>query len=177
MKKNKCLQCNKEFKTYHKNGKFCSQYCYHFNARGKKYFGDRLISAQIAVKRAIEARKNNPEIRNKWISKMKEVTLGSKNHKWIEDRSKLANQDERNCYQYVEWRKEVWTRDNYRCKINNKDCKGKIEVHHILSWRDYPELHYEINNGITLCHAHHPRVRAEEKRLSPYFKDLVSVSN
>ena len=32
------------------------------------------------------------------------------------------------------------------------------------------------NNGITLCFAHHPRKRAEEKRLSPYFMELVSVS-
>lgn len=61
-------------------------------------------------------------------------------------------------------------------KINNKDCEGKLEAHHILSWKDYPELRYDINNGITLCHAHHPKKRAEEKRLSPYFMELVSAS-
>jgi len=35
---------------------------------------------------------------------------------------------------------------------------------------------FTIKNGITLCHAHHPRKRAEEKRLEPLFKELVSVS-
>ena len=39
-----------------------------------------------------------------------------------------------------------------------------------------PKLRYEINNGITLYHAHHLRKRAEEKRLAPIFQELVSVS-
>lgn len=56
-------------------------------------------------------------------------------------------------------------------KIN---CKGRLEAHHILSWKDYPELRYDINNGITLCHAHHPRKRDEEAELSPYFQSLVA---
>ena len=175
MIKKKCLQCYKEFKTYY--SKFCSNYCYHLNAKGKCYTGERLQTAQKAIKKAIEAREKNPEIRSKWILKMKEVTLGDKNHRWLEDRSKLVSQDERNSYQYVEWRRNVWIRDKWKCRINNENCNGKIEVHHILSWKDYPELHYKINNGITLCHAHHPRVRAEEKRLTPFFKELVSVSN
>ncbi len=77
---------------------------------------------------------------------------------------------------YVEWRSSVFTRDIWKCRIANKNCKGQLEVHHILPWRDYVELRYNINNGITLCHAHHPRKRAEEKRLSPFFHSLVSVS-
>lgn len=70
-------------------------------------------------------------------------------------------------------RKEI---DNWKCRIINNDCKGRLEAHHILNWKDYSELRYDINNGITLCHAHHPRGRANEKRLSPYFMELVSVS-
>jgi len=60
-------------------------------------------------------------------------------------------------------------RDGWKCKIANADCDGKIEAHHILSWRDYPELRYQPNNGITLCHAHHPRKRVDEAKLLPYF--------
>lgn len=102
-----------------------------------------------------------------------------KSYRWISDRTKLSRlnkQGERRTSAYFNWRKEVWLRDRYKCKIANPDCKGKIEAHHILSWRDYPELRYQVNNGITLCHAHHPRKRAEEKRLSPYFAELVSAS-
>ena len=101
---------------------------------------------------------------------------GEKHFAWITDRTKLVKRQERNDSSYHSWRREVWLRDNFKCKIANPDCKGRIEAHHILGWTDYPELRYEINNGITLCHAHHPRKRAEEKRLSPYFQSLVSVS-
>jgi len=157
--------------------KFCSEYCYHLYNKEKSLTGNRLIKQRQNVLIAIDSRKNNPEIRKKWIERMKEVTLGSKNHKWIEDRSKLTNQDGRNSYQYLAWSKSVLARDGYRCKINDGNCDGRLEVHHILSWKDYTELHYKINNGITLCHAHHPRKRAEEKRLIPVFQGLMSVSN
>lgn len=111
--------------------------------------------------------------------KIPESLRGEKNWKWILDRTKLKRylgSKERGSPAYHYWRKQVWTRDNWKCKIENESCNGRIEAHHILSWKDYPELRYNINNGITLCHAHHPRKRAEEKRLSPYFMELVSVS-
>ena len=101
---------------------------------------------------------------------------GEKHHNWIKDRSLLKKDNLRNDVAYQNWRKEVWIRDNFKCKIAEESCEGRIEAHHILSWRDYPELRYKINNGITLCHAHHPRKRVEEKRLSPYFMELVPVS-
>jgi hypothetical protein len=74
----------------------------------------------------------------------------------------------------LEWILAVRKRDGNKCKMENKDCKGRLETHHILPKRDFPELRYVVNNGITLCQAHHPRKRAEEKRLSPYFKELIS---
>jgi len=42
--------------------------------------------------------------------------------------------------------------------------------------RDYPELRYEVNNGITLCHFHHPRKINDEMKLSPYFQELIKVN-
>ena len=86
-------------------------------------------------------------------------------------------QQQRNDSAYQNWVKEVKKRDNNTCRIQNKDCSGYNIVHHILPVKDFPELMYKINNGITLCQAHHPRKRAEEKRLIPTFQELVSVSN
>lgn len=106
--------------------------------------------------------------------------MGEKHHNWIKDRtqlSRISKQGERRTSIYFNWRKQIWLRDNFKCKIANQDCSGKIEAHHILGFKEYPELRYEINNGITLCHAHHPRKRAEEKRLSPYFQELINVKN
>ncbi len=55
----------------------------------------------------------------------------------------------------------------------NSDCYGKIVVHHILGWTAFPELRYKEDNGIALCKFHHPRKRADEARLSPYFQELI----
>lgn len=104
------------------------------------------------------------------------IPTGANHWNYLKDRFSLKRQHRRGDPMYVEWRRQVYTRDNFTCKMHNSDCLGKIEAHHILGWSEYPELRYQINNGITLCHAHHPRKRAEEKRLSPYFQDLVSVS-
>lgn len=102
---------------------------------------------------------------------------GEKHWRWIEDRSLLKDDSkERGGQLHREWSKQVKNRDGWKCRISNDNCSGSVVAHHILSWRDHVDLHYEVNNGITLCHAHHPRKRAEEKRLIPEFQALVSVS-
>jgi hypothetical protein len=90
--------------------------------------------------------------------KCRGIFFSKKNHHlWIKDRTQLKRYDndakDRRSYAYTDWRKNVWTRDNWKCKINNQDCKGQILAHHILGWKQYPELRYNINNGITLCQA------------------------
>ncbi len=107
-----------------------------------------------------------------WMAKK---MRGDGSPRWIKDRTKLARRDERNDSSYANWRKQIWLRDNFKCKIANPDCKGRLEAHHILGWKNYPELRYEVNNGIALRHFHHPRKRKDEMRLSPYFQELVGV--
>ena len=103
---------------------------------------------------------------------------GSNSPRWIKDRSLLkTSRKEAFDVRYREWIHRVRKRDRNQCRLKNQDCKGRIETHHILSWKNYPKLRYDINNGITLCQAHHPRKRAEEKRLILLFQELVSVSN
>jgi 5-methylcytosine-specific restriction endonuclease McrA len=77
---------------------------------------------------------------------------------------------------YKDWRMSVFLRDNFLCRLEDENCFGMLQAHHILKWSDFPKLRYKLNNGITLCQAHHPRKWAEEKRLAPIFSELVSVS-
>jgi hypothetical protein len=109
--------------------------------------------------------------------KMSIAHQGKKAWNWIKDRNSLKI-DRQKMYdtKYKYWMLSVKKRDHWKCRIADKNCKGSLEAHHILGWIEYPELRYKINNGITLCRAHHPKKRAEEKRLSPYFQELVSVS-
>ena len=105
------------------------------------------------------------------------ATSGKNNYQWKEDRTQIVDYwTERNNSEYRYWRKQIWYRDGYKCKILNADCGGRIEVHHILGWKSHPELRYKINNGISLCHFHHPRKREDEIKLSPYFQNLVASS-
>jgi hypothetical protein len=100
---------------------------------------------------------------------------GSNHWNWKEDRTTLVVNEKKHLDgKYREWSKAVKDRDLWKCRIENKDCCGKLEAHHILRWKDYPELRYEVNNGITLCHFHHPRKRNDEMKLSPYFQEMVT---
>lgn len=109
-----------------------------------------------------------------WKGKKRPELSGANNPRWLEDRSKLKTDEKKHLdSKYRIWMREVKNRDGWKCKISNGDCSGRLEAHHILSWRSYPELRYQINNGITLCVFHHPRKREEEARLSPYFQELV----
>jgi len=108
-----------------------------------------------------------------YLGKRVDMPSGENHYKWKKDRTQLAKRNERNDMAYKDWRNQVLKRDRYSCKINNKDCKGKVIAHHILSWSAFPELRYIINNGITLCHFHHPKNRNDEERRIPILKKLV----
>lgn len=168
-----CLVCGKEFiKKHHSVGIYCSRMCYWSHRPHTQKSRCLDCQARLSVRPSVKTVKRCRDCANKFRQ-------GAGHHGWITDRSKLSrvvNYGERRSYMYSNWRKQVWLRDNFKCKIANPDCSGRIEAHHILGWTAYPELRYQLNNGITLCHAHHPRKRAEEKRLTPYFQGLVPVS-
>lgn len=103
--------------------------------------------------------------------KMPQIS-GEKNGRW-----RGGSNDKHKGNEYNHWRISVYKRDSFKCKINNEDCNGKIEAHHILGWEEYPELRFNINNGITLCHFHHPRKRIDEIKLIQTLNGLVMQMN
>lgn len=124
-------------------------------------------------KQSLEHIKNRVENRIK-NGNYSHQPCGEDHYLWKRDRNSLKKYNRHGDSAYREWRIQVYRRDNFKCKIRNKDCSGRIEAHHILPWSNFLELRYEVNNGITLCHFHHPRKRNEEKRLSPYFISLIT---
>lgn len=55
---------------------------------------------------------------------------------------------------YKKWRNCIFKRDNFTCqKYNIKGCK--LEVHHILNFNEYPDLRYNMENGVTLSKKAH----------------------
>lgn len=144
------------------------------------------INIKNKISKTLTGRKLSEETKQKLrgrISPLKGLKLpnrsGENHFRYIKDRSLLkggSGSEERRSVIYKDWRKRVCDRDGWKCKIQNEDCKGRLEVHHILSFTKYVDLKYDVNNGIALCHFHHPKVRKEEKRLAPVFQGLVSVS-
>ena len=52
--------------------------------------------------------------------------------------------------EYTQWRNDVYTRDKHTCiKCDTKG--GNLNAHHIASYRAYPELRIDTDNGVTLC--------------------------
>lgn len=140
--------------------------------KGKKY------PEWSGVNHPMFGKHHTEESKLKISNSRKGKTTKEKHPMWISDRSLLVKNEKKHLDgRYREWMISVKMRDSWKCKINNSDCNGRLESHHILNWADYPELRYEINNGITLCHAHHPRKREDEAKLSPFFQSLVAEMN
>lgn len=74
----------------------------------------------------------------------------------------------RSSLKYKIWRAEVFNRDGFRCRMCGGN--GKLHAHHLKMWAFFPELRFDVDNGLTLCencHAiEHPWMpRAKEKEL------------
>ena len=144
------------------------------HARGEHPMLGKAFSQESRLKMSLS--KKGKTLSSETKIKLSNCKKGKLHWNYKHDRTLLSKKQERSDSAYKEWRISVYKRDTFTCKINNENCNGRIEAHHILGWTEFPELRYEIRNGITLCHAHHPRKRAEEKRLANYFNELVSVS-
>lgn len=53
----------------------------------------------------------------------------------------------------VEFKKNVFTRDGFKCKFCNETVN--LDAHHITDRHEMPNDGYVESNGITLCSIHH----------------------
>ena len=55
----------------------------------------------------------------------------------------------RRSFEHKQWSKDVLIRDNFECQICGT-CGGDLRANHIKRFADYPELRFDLNNGITI---------------------------
>lgn len=70
---------------------------------------------------------------------------------------------------YKDWRKAVYTRDNYTCQFcgahNGNGVAVILHADHIKPYAAFPELRYDVANGRTLCRKCHGTTFKENIRL------------
>lgn len=106
----------------------------------------------------------SPACARQWKS---ERQRGDRSHRWQGGKTAEAIL-RRTSYRYDDWRKAVFTRDDYTCALCG-ERGGKLCVHHIYRFVLYPELAYEISNGITLCWECHHSIHHKEEAYAPRF--------
>ena len=74
---------------------------------------------------------------------------GDKNPNWNPNLTDEERRSGRADAGYSRFVMNVMKRDNYTCQITGQ-CNGKLGVHHIFSYKRYPELRIDESNGITL---------------------------
>ncbi len=123
-----CLVCGKEFwrkPSAIKKGdcKFCSRHCYQEWQQG---------------------RSRSDEFRQKCSGRN-----GESNPNWRGGIDPI-NKRLRNSDEYMEWRHLVFERDDYTCQ----ECLANgvyLHAHHIQPFALFPELRFDVANGLTLC--------------------------
>lgn len=91
------------------------------------------------------------------------AVAGEKNPNWRGgSSSKLVIARSRR--QYREWKAEVLKRDGYKCTkcglVHGHICsccghRVLLHAHHLRPFKEFPELRYEVSNGVSLCERCH----------------------
>ena len=144
-----CKYCGLEWFDYPSriNRVYCSKRCkaLHSNNLFKKG------NAMCLGRKLTEEHKQKIAVAHKGKSRpnISRSKLGSKNPNWKGGTSP-ASKIIRRSRPFIEWRNQVFERDDYTCR----ECGsrgGELHPHHIKSFALYPELRFDLNNGVTLC--------------------------
>jgi 5-methylcytosine-specific restriction endonuclease McrA len=81
------------------------------------------------------------------------------------------NEKARQSKEYKTWKEQVFERDGYMCMACGDSRGGNLQAHHILNFNQYPELRFDVDNGITLCNeCHNPSIQGS-------FHNIFGVQN
>jgi 5-methylcytosine-specific restriction endonuclease McrA len=85
--------------------------------------------------------------------KMSEVRMGEKCHFWkggVSQTNRTERENIMSSFEYKEWRRKVFERDDYRC-IDCGQRGVKLHADHIYPFSLFPRIRTDINNGETRC--------------------------
>ena len=116
----------------------------HNKIKGVQFSEERKLNISNALKKYKKTKEHRENHSKSLINGGK--VKGKNNPRYIDGRKQ----------KYNEWRKTIFERDNWTCQ----ECKKYacyLNVHHIKSQKNFPELRYELSNGVTLCYNCHTK--------------------
>ena len=146
----------------------------HHSNKSKKKISKMLEGKKFTVehKEKIREKLTGLERSDEQKENYRNCKLGNKNPNYNPN---LTNKDriDRRCVKgYSEWREEVFKKDNFICR--QCGTNKRLQAHHIYMWAKYPELRFNIENGITLCKDCHKQVRGYEDKYIDMFEMMVN---
>ena len=191
-----CLNCGKSIRLYITRDLSRKHFCSHRCCVTHTHKINPQLKNNLALGRTQEARCKAARTRSEKMAlglipkpprptpemyRQHGLKMRGENHpRWIVDRSQIKR-TRFDCSErkggMVAWRTDVFVRDNYVCQYPGCARGGILNAHHVMRWSQYPELRFDVNNGITLCHRHHPKALEQERLLAPLFLDIVRRHN
>ena len=118
--------------------------------------------------------KQRPDARKRMLEN-NPTKCGSLNPNWKggyrSERQKIMGRKE-----YSSWRTSVYERDDYICQECGKkgnETGGYLNAHHIKKYSEFPELLFDVNNGITLCQKCHRRTQGKEHLFEEKYLQMI----
>ncbi len=126
-------------------------------------FPYRISSAKVCSKPCLLQFHSFPEWRNK-TSETHKKRVAKGLHNSYRGGVTPVHKAERLSLRFKLWREAVFKRDDYTCQ----KCGirgGELHPHHVQSFAYYPELRFELSNGMTLCASCHRKTETWGQRI------------
>ena len=88
-------------------------------------------------------------------TKLCKSRVGDKRPNWKNARWDDMRARQRRYFGYDQWRKDIYSRDNYTCQVCLDSSKKRLEAHHLYSYSTHEELRTVLENGVTVCRCCH----------------------
>ena len=171
---NVCVVCGTKFKST-VTSKYCSRKCQGLDSENKIKTECSICGKEIYRIPAMIARHKrhycSENCKNEGFSKY----YSGENAYWYNsNKSEEERIVGRKIPSYFRWRRLVYERDNYCCRICGCKENDKLNAHHIMNYSEYEELRVDVNNGITMCKECHKDFHTRYGYKNNNFMQLVN---